>query len=184
MSASVGDQKLEFRALARREAELEVRVSATVLSRLADAAELETPATLVASFRFDEHRDCRVVGSVSIALMLDCQRCLEPVRRQIEATIDAAIVDTEAAAIQVGKRCDVIMAKDGEIMASALIEDELLLALPVDRCGDDSCPRIPVLFYPDPEVDIETMEADEERESPFSVLAQLKDSPAGKSSSD
>ncbi|MCR9279231.1 MAG: YceD family protein [Pseudomonadaceae bacterium] len=173
MSASVGDQNLEFRALARREADLEIRVAAAALSRLADAAQLGSPAHVEASFRMDEHGQCRVRGTVSIELALECQRCLEPVAQVIEASLDAVIVDTEAAAIQVGKRSDVIMADAGELLASELIEDELLLALPVDRCGDDQCPRMPPLVYVDPAA-AEPLTADEESESPFSVLAQLK----------
>lgn len=180
---SIGDQNLEFRALARREADLEIRVTADALSRLAEAAGLEAAATVLASFRIDGHGDCRVTGSVSIDLALDCQRCLEPVQRRIEATLDAAIVDTEAAAVQVGKRCDVIMAESGELMASALIEDELLLALPVDRCGDDSCPRIPSLSYADPQADVRSSDAEAEQDSPFSVLAQLKGGPNDQSGS-
>ncbi len=184
MSASVGDQNLEFRALARRQADLDIRVSEVALSRLAEVANLDEPADVIVRFRFDEHGDCRVSGSVGIELTLDCQRCLEPVRRRIEAVIDAVVVDTEAAAIQVGKRCDVIMACDGELTAAALIEDELLLALPVDRCGDDACPRMPALYYADPEAEIPAVSDDDDDESPFSVLATLKGDRGDKPSSD
>lgn len=176
------DHVVDYQKLARRDAELVLSIDPARFERLGEATEGLASVAVRLQFERDEQGFCRVRGDAKAELTLACQRCLLPVAQRVEASIDVAVVRGDAAARQFGKRADVFVAGGDTLDVTALVEDDLLLSLPVDRCQRDPCPNEPVLSYPPPGSEAEqdsgqvaAQEQDAEAEaSPFAVLEQLK----------
>lgn len=98
-------------------------------------------------------------------VMLECQRCLNPVSIDVNADRSFLFVQgEEAAAQQDAEREDDVLALTRTLDLRALVEDELLLAMPL-------VPRHEVCPVPLPKSQDETTE---EKANPFAVLASLK----------
>jgi uncharacterized protein len=71
-------------------------------------------------------------------LELICQRCLKPVVHEVSEQVDFAIADNEASLALVPQGVDLIALQGDRFQPAALIEDELIVSLPlVPRHGDD-----------------------------------------------
>lgn len=171
-------EKLDVAALAHDDATVSGEWPATSLERLADSAAAEAPASGWPALQWGLHGEIRqskggkpqtwlhLTASGQVALT--CQRCLRPVWEEIDIDRWIRFVDTEAeaAALDVDSDDDVL-ALPRHLDARELIEDELLLALPlVPR--HDVCPE--PLVHVNEEVEPEV----EERPNPFAKLAALK----------
>ena len=170
--------KLDVAALAHDDASLQGEWPAESLQRLADSAAPEAPASGWPALHWSLHGEIRqpkattpqtwlhLTASAEVALT--CQRCLKPVHEAIDIDRWIRFVDTEAeaAALDVDSDDDVL-ALPRHLDARELIEDELLLALPLvprhDVCPE---PLAHVDELDEPEV--------EERPNPFAALAALK----------
>lgn len=102
---------------------------------------------------------------------LECQRCLQPMRVPLHAGRRIFFVDGEDAAAALDAESeDDVLALTPALDLAALIEDELLLALPlVPR--HEHCPE------PLPRAFVEDDPAIDPADNPFSVLAALKRGP-------
>jgi len=103
----------------------------------------------------------------SAQLKLECQRCLGPVDTPVEAQRSFLFVPGEEAAAELdADHEDDVLALTRSLDLRSLVEDELLLELPlVPR--HDTCPE-PLVAPDDPSP------PDEEKPNPFAVLAALK----------
>ncbi len=68
---------------------------------------------------------------MSANLGLVCQRCLETVSWPIEARLAVAIVENEADSARVAPPFEPVLLVDGAVPLWEVIEDELLLAIPI-----------------------------------------------------
>jgi DUF177 domain-containing protein len=102
---------------------------------------------------------------------LECQRCLQPMRLALHATRRIFFVDGEDAAAALDAESeDDVLALTPALDLVELIEDELLLALPlVPR--HDRCP------VPLPRAFVEDEAPGDPADNPFAVLAALKRGP-------
>jgi len=98
-----------------------------------------------------------------------CQRCLGPVDVAVQVDREFRFVESEAVAEQQDEECDEdLLVTSREFDLAALIEDEVLMALPlVPR--HDTCPVKVKMVAVDKDFD-----APVEKPNPFAVLAQLK----------
>lgn len=126
-------------------------------------------------FDLDEEKRRIVSGTASSCLKVECQRCLSPMPIELKAEINLAIVKDEATAKLLPKRYDpLVLAVGDEVSIVDLLEDELLLELPLfamhesDQC-DSASP-----YLEKAEVKSGQQESSVKKESPFSVLSQLK----------
>lgn len=113
--------------------------------------------------------------SVDVRLPMTCQRCLGPV--SVPVLVDRAFrfVDSEEAAEAQDEEAEedvLALSRDFDLLA--LVEDEVLMELPVVPRHDE-CPVAVTLEIVDPAFEA----ASAEKRNPFSVLAKLQ---AGKSS--
>ena len=150
----------------------EGRLNLADLSRL---AEVLVSAEGQASYRIvcdrDEHRRARIRGSVDAVMVVTCQRCMGPMNWPVHAEFQLAVVTSEAQAEQLPADYDALLLEGETIQLASLIEDELLLAVPVAPLHPASeCSVNPADWSP-PEIEPET---DSKRENPFAVLAGLK----------
>ena len=101
---------------------------------------------------------------------LTCQRCLLPADMAIAVKQSYRFVDSEGLAeVQDAQAEEDVLALSPDFSLADLIEDEMLMALPLIPVHD-SCPVPVKLEAVDPGFDA----AFEEKRQPFSVLAKLK----------
>ena len=116
-------------------------------------------------FRRNEFDIPMISGRLETSLELECQRCLRslrmPLGQDFRLMIDA---DDE---MQRVSGIDSLPSEEGSIDLFDLVEDEILLAIPIVAMHEDSgCNE----YWPDPSTDSGAAE----RDNPFAVLAQLK----------
>jgi len=161
------------RKLADRAATLAGELQLSQLKRLADPLE-DDQGVVRASFSFgrDEQRTVVIRSQLDVEVKMICQRCLEPVVLPIHSECDYAVVNEGASSQHLPKGYDVLEVGEDPLDLLALVEDELLLALPIVPLHDPEICQPPV--GPD---EPEPSEDEVTRSNPFSVLAQLKRDP-------
>jgi uncharacterized protein len=108
----------------------------------------------------------------SVKLPLQCQRCLTPVLETVEAERSFRFVADEATAAALDDEAEediLVISRDFD--ALALVEDELILSLPLVPLHA-ICPEKVPMSAADPE-----FEEAAERPNPFGILASLKKGP-------
>ncbi len=160
--------------LAQQAIELSGTVKLADLPRLRELLENDSgEVTVVLNFAQDEDRNRVVTGSVEAQLEVLCQRCLQSMTQHVATTLSLAFVWDDIQAKALPRHLDPVMLEDesGYLDLYAVIEDELLLSLPItslhEECasGEDGTPR---QFG-----DIEESGTDV-TENPFSALEQVK----------
>ena len=71
-----------------------------------------------------------IAGVVRTEVELICQRCLEPLRVALDATVRLGLVRSEAEADRLPEEYEPLLVPEGNLGVADLVEDELLLALP------------------------------------------------------
>jgi uncharacterized protein len=124
-------KRYEFIKLADTHAELQFDIPVADLKGLPeDIAELGGPLNTLVQFSREQNwplAEVRIQGAVT----LTCQRCLSPMRLNIEATTRVALLATEAEADRAPEYLETFLAQDGRVSAAELVAEELLLALPL-----------------------------------------------------
>ena len=106
-----------------------------------------------------------------VTLPLTCQRCLGPVDCLVSVNRSFRFVASEDDAEQQDDDCEEdVLALHPEFKLSELIEDEVLMELPLVPRHDE-CPREVVMAAEDANFEA----ASAEKRNPFAVLAQLQD---------
>ncbi len=163
-------RRLDVAAAAATDAELAGRWPLSELARLADGAVGEVDEPVAWSARFEQRREPGAATQVWLHLQArarvarECQRCLQPVllALDVDRAFRFALTEDEAAALDADSEDDVlVLARQFDL--HELVEDELLLALPIVP-KHEQCPA-PL-----------SGQAAEELtpEHPFAALASLK----------
>ncbi|MDM1781173.1 DUF177 domain-containing protein [Acinetobacter sp. 10FS3-1] len=123
------------------------------------------------------HRIAWLNGHVETKVSMECQRCLEPVEIELVSDFHLALVDDESLIERLDEDADFIVLGESEATSKgdydapatadllALIEDELLLLLPLS-------PKHDVCEHKHQPAQEELVE--EKRDNPFEALAALK----------
>lgn len=143
-----------------------------VLSRLADISVDDGCVEVALACDRDEQHLATLTVSISTQLELECQRCNEPYRHDVDVKVIYSPVRDDEAAEQLPSSYEpVILSEADDINLHQLIEDEILLSVPyvpmheLSECkqnGDSSWGEID--------------DAQEDKPNPFAVLNQLKNS--------
>lgn len=113
------------------------------LARLERIAEYLTSSEGVVTGSVAFARDHgRIVAEVGLqtTLALRCQRCMQPVQLPIESHSRVVLLESEAAAADVPQELETALAPEGRLPLADLVEEELLLAMPVAPRHDGDCP--------------------------------------------
>lgn len=108
-----------------------------------------------------------LTGRIQCTVSLNCQRCLEPVSIQLDCPVALGIVSSESQMEQLPQTLEPLVCGDGPVELMKLIEDELILALPI----------VPVHGHCEPPSGLPgsvSEDSDMEKRNPFSVLKDLK----------
>ncbi|MGB0722604.1 MAG: YceD family protein [Gammaproteobacteria bacterium] len=115
--------------------------------------------------RLDTRGYVYVTGSVEARVMLECQRCFGPLVHHIRASIAVGIVRSEDDLDRLPRELEPLIAPEDRIPVVDVVEDEIILALPVAPLHDYPCIELP---------GSESEEPPAQRENPFAVLSGLK----------
>lgn len=162
MSPDPGQQH-EVAALAADEAVIEAEIALAELERIRPL--LRGDAGL-ARGRFHFHRESALAvaeGHVSATLTVTCQRCLGEMTLPVDTDSRLAFVADAAASADMAGSREPVIAVDGQVSLAMLIEEELLLALPLAPMHRDArdCHARP------------EEQADQSRHRPFAGLRDL-----------
>jgi len=110
----------------------------------------------------------RLYGECAGTVTLVCERCLAPVAVDAAGSFDLVVVDRIEEADGYGADQPVVVAAKGQLDIAAVVEDELILALPVIPTHDNTdCDGGQRQFGP-------AGEAAPARDNPFQALESLK----------
>lgn len=149
------------------------------MARLA-AAVVRLPvsdAQVELAFAEDEQRRVRLAGRAVAPVVLRCQRCSTACELTIDTAVAGVVVADDAAAASVPHADEPILATGDWLDMQALVEDELLLALPmVVHCSNTACQTRynSGLASAQPDSSAEPRQADKPKDNPFAALEQLK----------
>lgn len=120
------------------------------------------------SLQFMQDETTRAVIQVQAraALILECRRCLQPLAYPVEIAVTLAIVPDNAAAAELPEHYEPLVFTEGELALASLVEDELLLSLPVlhSHPEGECAVALPTSWVEDEPV---------EQKNPFTVLKKL-----------
>lgn len=133
------------------------------LPRLMDAV-LGANAPVRVALTFVEEDGPEIHGRVEARVTLTCERCLEPMEVALVANPALGLVRSDSEEAELPERLDPCLLPGEELDLFDLVEDELLLALPIVARHQEECrPLLP----------LEPAAADA-AENPFRVLERLK----------
>lgn len=164
-------RSLDYRRLALAGQVVDGQLYMWQLPRTMAATQAQQDRRVSVELRFaeDNQRRVRLTGWAQGHLELQCQRCLEPFETTVAADIAGVVVVDDDAAASVPREDEPIMAEEGILDVHALVDDEMLLALPlVARCDRPACRA---------EYDIDESSSsavDEKKTNPFAALEALK----------
>jgi uncharacterized protein len=81
-------------------------------------------------------------GYVQADLHMRCERCLDPVKQHIESGFRFGLVTSEEEAKMLPKEFEPLIVTDSEQSLLDLVEDELLLSLPIVAKHEEECSEI------------------------------------------
>lgn len=169
----------DARKLARREAQFEGSLALNLFEQLVDAV-ADDQGEVKAKLHFYMSEDHRVVleGHVEADLQMICQRCLDqaPITVSADFSLMGVLTDEQARALPDGY--EPLMLSDEQQELVPLLEEELLLNLPIVAYhAPDAC-SVQQSFTTETEEEAQAFAAQVERDrvnqNPFSVLASLK----------
>lgn len=122
------------------------------------------------SFGVDESGLRYLEGRLRAVLEVICQRCMEPMRVPVNHAFVLGLVSSEHEADRLPDGYEPLLVDSNRMLLSDIVEDELILAIPiVPMHSPAECPAGSPANAGRKEA-----VADEPRESPFAVLAGLK----------
>lgn len=162
-------KKVDPRKLSEHDAEISGVADVHAMPRFSsylceDAGEVNVDL----KFSLDEQRLRIVSGQASGTVKMVCQRCLEPVEVDVEARVNLAVTLNEEQAKNLPRYYDPLIVESEDVELLSLVEDELILSLPLVAYHDDC--SVQTSFG-----DQDAVRTQNINTNPFSVLAQLKD---------
>jgi uncharacterized protein len=133
---------------------------------------LESEAEVKIRLEFDrDEQKLRVLkGQLSADLVLVCERCLEPVNKRVESEFALGIVLTDEQAKNLPGYYEPLLVDPESLELLEVIEEELMLSLPMFAYHDDCELDTSALRNEE----VEQSQKDEDKPNPFSVLSELK----------
>lgn len=130
-----------------------------------DAGQVEVSV----AFGVDEQGTRFMRGHYSAHLVLQCQRCMETFENEVAGNLLLGIVTTEEAIDELPKNYDAIVVKDGSLTIQDVVEDELILSLPIVPMHSMKNCKITLPLAMESTDKVET-----EQENPFKVIELLR----------
>ena len=145
------------------------------MRRLAESIEDETgDIDVELEFDVDMNGIAILEGHITCSIQLRCQRCMQQMTWPIDVVFRLGLVESEAEIDALGEQYEPLLLEDDLVSIADIVEDELLLALPiVPRHEEDKCQLNNPAAGPaelDSPADTDATPVD----NPFAVLAELQ----------
>lgn len=122
-------------------------------------------------FGIDAQGISYMCGHLRAEVRMICQRCMEPVAVPLEAEIAIGFALSDEQARNMPEPYEACVLTDESAILSELIEDELILSLPIVAAHpEQSCQP----WFEKQQEDLAAVEESAEKKNPFAVLASLK----------
>ncbi len=154
---------------AERRAILSSAINIMAFERLSDLVLVKEGEVQVDVQFAKEGKRAVVQGRIKAALQLACQYCLQPLSWPVDIAFKLGVVSSLQDADQLEIDCEPLLFDGEKVSLLALIEDEILLALPDYPKHDDDC----IVQRSSKDADFDD-ENQTKTQNPFSVLAKLK----------
>lgn len=128
----------------------------------------QTPVKVDLTFERTLHGVRLLRGTLQTVVEATCQRCLEPFQLELTAAPLVALLTPAEAPDGVPDEAE-SMVIEGPVTLQDLVEDELLLAMPMIPAHAEGRCAVPGT-QPDPEVEVKETGAESDRSNPFAVL--------------
>lgn len=171
---------LDVRAACRQE---EVESGEAPLAGLSRCREITSEGgTFAYEVRFFEGQGVHPLQAeirISAPLQLECSRCMEPVVQTVSVASRVTFVFSDEQAEHVETETEpVVLGREGRIRLVDLLEDEILMAVPLMPVHEEACSDLASgRAYESGRIDESASE--EGSENPFAALAALKKGPGG-----
>ena len=122
------------------------------------------------SFDFDEQRLCVITIDAKMTLELICQRCFKPFITEVHVMNKFSPVKSDAQAEKLPEHYEPVLVNEfGEVDILALIEDEIILSLPIVPVHDSKHCEVS-----EADMVFGEIPAENEKPNPFAILVSLK----------
>ena len=162
---------IDPRRSADQDSEYQTSMQASLLPRLSevvDSIDGEVAVNLC-FFRDEQGRIC-LKGEASVNAGMQCQRCLQTSEQKLLASIDLVIVHSDEQAKSLPKELDAWVVGESANLHE-LIEDELLLAMPIVAYHPEADCKVPGEYRSAGPLE------ESKQQSPFAVLKDLTSKP-------
>ena len=140
------------------------------MKRLADLLlENSGEVTVKLEFGVDSEGIRYLQGHITATLIMTCQRCLESLTHQVDNDFLIAFVGEGKSEDSIPEYYEPFLLDGDPVYLQDLIEDELILAVPLIPKHDNEC-----VDYEMEELEPEQVEVSTPEENPFAVLSSLK----------
>ncbi|MCI4221952.1 23S rRNA accumulation protein YceD [Dickeya dianthicola] len=140
-----------------------MRVAGSVVS-------VDSDVNTMLSFNIDSQRLAVIDGQADVTVTLLCQRCGKPFEHQVHATFCFSPVISDEQAEALPEAYEPIEVNEfGEVDLLAMVEDELILSLPIAPVHDSEHCEVS-----ETDMVFGQLPAEAEKPNPFAVLASLK----------
>jgi len=121
-------------------------------------------------FDMDETGTPFMVGHIKTQLPLVCERCMQSMMHHVDTDLSVGLIRHERQAEHLAEQYEPwLIDSDAPVELSAVVEDELLLAIPIVPKHEHAC--LPREMWQSGE---ENIGEEDKPESPFAVLSALK----------
>lgn len=139
------------------------------LSRLDDML-VNQDGDLDVSLHFGRQGKLRyVTGEISGVLAVTCQRCMQPMELALNTEFKLALIQSESEADQLPDEFEPLLVEEDRFSLPHLLEEELLLAIPLVAMHDTDCSD----FLVEQKKWQAENESEQKKNNPFSVLKDL-----------
>lgn len=155
--------------LAEQRVDLQGKIALNQFKRLKELMlDCQGEVLVTLSFGKDEQGIRTLKGHIAASVSLECQRCLQAVAQAIETDLALGLVFSDEAAKNLPGYYDPLMLENDELALWELVEEELILALPIaPKHAESDCAFVG-------QFGASITEKPAAKKSPFSVLEQLK----------
>ena len=167
-------ERVDHRKLANQTALLEGSLPIQCFHRFGEMLDVrEGDVYLRLEFSKGDFGSTRVEGSAATEVCLICQSCMQQYRQQITCELALRVVSDESKLERLPELDDAIVAPDKVISIADLVEDELILAMPmIPRHEEGQCPDTD---YEQEEVILPEVQKEQTTYRPFADLAKTID---------
>jgi len=154
-------------ALAEKSVVLQGFIPLKSMSRLAESLSHNAGQAYIDwTFSLDDQQRLLIQGTVQAELSMECQRCLETLSLALNIAVALMTLHPHQTEAELLPNFEVLNLDSVPLLLSALVEDELILALPLVAMHEKCSPPLYAM----------SQESDfiEERHNPFQILSKLK----------